>query len=61
MKPLHWIGDSRDRVRAFPPHARQQAGYQLHRVQSGEDPTDWKPMTSVGLGVREVRIHAGGE
>jgi len=25
-------------------------------VQRGLDPGDWKPMTSVGLGVREIRI-----
>jgi hypothetical protein len=29
IKPLHWLGDSRERVRAFPPEARQQAGYPL--------------------------------
>jgi phage-related protein len=48
-------------VRAFPPEARQQAGYPLRRVQRGAAPTDWKPMVSVGLGAREVRIHASGE
>jgi phage-related protein len=26
-----------------------------------DQPSDWKPMTSVGAGVREIRIHADGE
>ena len=26
-------------------------------VQQGLDPTDWKPMPTVALGVREIRIH----
>jgi phage-related protein len=25
-------------------------------VQEGDDPEDWKPMTDVGPGVREIRI-----
>lgn len=29
---------------------------QLDRVQRGLEPFDWKPMSSVGLGVREIRI-----
>jgi len=48
-------------VRAFPPNARRDAGYQLYRVQVGHDPSDWKPMPRVGPGVREIRIHAEGE
>ena len=32
------------------------AGYQLDRVQRGEQPTDCKPMPSIGKGVEEVRV-----
>lgn len=60
-KPLLWLGSSRDDVRAFPGDARRVAGYQLRRVQQGLKPSDWKPMTSVGAGVREIRIHTGRE
>jgi phage-related protein len=60
-KPVRWLGDARAVVRAFPPNARRNAGYQLYRVQAGYQPSDWKPMTSVGAGVREMRIHADGE
>ena len=41
---------------AFPSSARRDAGYQLDKVQNGLNPINWKPMTSVGTGVREIRI-----
>ena len=43
-------------MRKFPEQARREAGYQLDKVQSGQDPNDWKPMPSVGAGVKEIRI-----
>jgi phage-related protein len=55
-KPLVWLGSARRDIRAFPADARRRSGFQLRRVQQGLDPDDWKPMTSVGLGVREIRI-----
>jgi phage-related protein len=56
MKQIVFLGDSLDQVRAFPEAVRKQAGVQLHKVQMGLDPHDWKPMASIGVGVREVRI-----
>ena len=35
------------------------AGFQLWRVQRGLEPNDWKPLASVGLGVREIRVRTG--
>ena len=52
-----WLGASLDDLRAFPTDARREAGHQLGRVQQGLLPTDWKPMTQVGTGVIEIRIH----
>lgn len=60
MKPIAWIDDSLERLRDFPPEARNDAGYQLERVQRGEEPVHWKPMPSIGLGVSEIRMRAGG-
>lgn len=60
MKQIIWLGDSLNRLRAFPAEARREAGYQLERVQVGMAPLDWKPMAAVGLGVNEVRIRIGG-
>jgi phage-related protein len=56
-KPLVFLGSARRDIRAFPPDARRRSGFQLRRVQQGLDPDDWKPMTSLGPGVREIRIH----
>jgi len=49
-----------DDLRAFPASARREAGYQLDKVQAGFDPADWKPMNTVGQGVREIRIRDKG-
>jgi phage-related protein len=55
-KPLEFRGSALDDLRAFPAAARREAGYQLDRVQRGREPDDWKPMKTVGQGVREIRI-----
>lgn len=55
-KPLAFRGSALDDLRAFPAAARREAGFQLDRVQRGLDPGDWKPMTTIGQGVREIRI-----
>jgi len=56
MKPIVFLGDSLSRLRDFPPDARSEAGFQLREVQKGNDPADWKPLKTVGPGVREIRI-----
>jgi phage-related protein len=61
MKSLRFIGSSLDDIRDFPADARRQAGFELDAVQRGLEPSDWKPMASVGTGVREIRIHVLGE
>jgi phage-related protein len=53
---LSFRGSALDDLRAFPSSARREAGFQLDKVQNGIDPNDWKPMTSIGPGVREIRI-----
>ncbi|MDE3116937.1 MAG: type II toxin-antitoxin system RelE/ParE family toxin [Pseudomonadota bacterium] len=55
-KPVEFRGRSLDDLRAFPRAARRAAGYQLDQVQNGRAPDDWKPMNSVGKGVKEIRI-----
>lgn len=56
MKPIEFAGDSLARVRDFPSTVRRAVGYQLDRVQRGLEADDWKPIQSVGSGVRELRI-----
>jgi phage-related protein len=60
-KAILWIGSSLDDLRGFPEEARRVAGFELRRVQQGLQPTDWKPMASVGAGVEEIRVHTGQE
>ncbi|HDL6963158.1 TPA: type II toxin-antitoxin system RelE/ParE family toxin [Yersinia enterocolitica] len=55
-KPISFVDSSLDDLRRFPDDARKAAGYQLDRVQHGFEPDDWKPFTSVGPGVKEIRI-----
>ena len=61
MKPLNFIGSSLDDLRNFPDEARKEAGFELYAVQRGSEPSDWKPMPSIGRGVKEIRIRVLGE
>ena len=56
LKPVEFRGSALDDLRAFPQAARREAGHQLDQVQRGREPDDWKPMNTVGRGVREIRI-----
>jgi len=56
MKLLRFLGDSLKCLREFPEDARHDAGYQLDKVQRGEQPNDFKPMASIGRGVEEIRV-----
>jgi phage-related protein len=56
MKSIEFLGDSLDCLREFPNQTRREAGFQLDRVQRNLQPFDWKPMSTVGAGVREIRI-----
>jgi len=40
----------------LPADARHDAGYQLDKVQRGEQPDDFKPMPVIGNGVEEIRV-----
>ena len=56
MKQLSFYAGSRKDFLAFPAAIISRAGFQLDRVQRGLDPDDWKPMTTIGSGVKEVRL-----
>jgi phage-related protein len=56
LKRVTFHADSLDRLRDFPEDARREAGHELYQVQMGRDPSDWKPMPTIGAGVREIRI-----
>ena len=56
MKPVRFLGDSLKCLRDFPEDARHDAGYQLDKVQRGDQPDDFKPMPTIGKGVEELRV-----
>ena|ERR1700722_8657930 len=56
MKPAWFLGDSLKVLREFPADERRDVGRQIRRLQDGRSANDFKPMTSVGKGVEEIRI-----
>ena len=55
-KPIEFCGSALADLARFPVTARREAGFQLYQVQEGCDPDDWKPMNTIGAGVREIWI-----
>lgn len=56
VKPVVWMGGSREDLTKFPETVQDSLGFELYRVQCGLEPKDWKPMTTVGAGVKEIRV-----
>lgn len=55
-KPIEFRGSSLKDLRDFPKAIREDCGYQLHKVQTGEQPDNFKPMAIIGKGVEEIRV-----
>lgn len=55
-KTVEFRGRSLEDLRTFPLSARRAAGFQIDKVQHGQEPDDWKPMNTVGQGVKEIRV-----
>lgn len=54
-KPLHWVGSSKEDLRAFPKDVRRVMGQALFEAQRGAKHLDAKPMKGFGgAGVLEV-------
>ncbi len=56
MKAVIWMGTSKADLKAFPAATLDDMGHQLFLVQCGIEPDDWKPMTTIGTGVKEIRV-----
>lgn len=56
MKKIVWTGSSKEDLKAFPANVVDDMGHQLFLVQRGLEPDDWKPMATIGTGVREIRV-----
>lgn len=61
MKNIRWLGTSLNAVRNFPDAAKFAVGRELRAVQNGLMPSDFKPMTTVGNGVYEIRVRTGNQ
>jgi phage-related protein len=55
LATIVWEGDSREVLKDFPESVRQNFGFELWQLQLGERPSDYRPLTSVGPGVFELR------
>jgi len=60
QKRLFWVGSSLRAFHGLPERARLRFSYALDLVQAGHDPPSWRPMSSVGAGVVEIRVSADG-
>lgn len=56
MKVVVWMGSSKADLKGFPTAVKDDMGHQLFLVQCGFEADDWKPMPSVGTGVKEIRM-----
>ena len=56
MKPLEFLGSSRDDLCAMPDSVKRGIGLELMRVQFGGEPKQFKPMPTVGTGAYEIRV-----
>jgi len=55
MKSIEFLGSSKGDLRDMPEDVRHGLGVELARVQYGLEPTDFKPMPTVGAGAYEIR------
>ena len=60
-KPVLWVADAQKVVRAFPKPVKVDFGTELMRLQAGMNPSDWRPMPTVGAGVSEIRVQYNGQ
>ena len=56
MKPIDFQGNSKQVISDFPDGPKEDIGYQLYKVQIGEEPDGWAPMKTVGPGTREITV-----
>ena len=55
LKPVEWIGSSRDDLRDFPEDVQQIMGFALYRAQLGKKHPDARPLKGFkGAGVLEI-------
>jgi phage-related protein len=56
LKPIRWLGTTRDDIRGQRLAIRYEFGQQLLRVQMGFLPNNYIPISPVGPGTYEIRV-----
>lgn len=54
LKPIRWVGSSREDLLALPDDVRRNVGYALYVAQNGDKADNAKPLKGMGSGVLEV-------
>ena len=54
VRPLQWVGSSKDDLKEFPDEVQDHIGFALYQAQIGLKHRDVKPLTGLGSGVLEV-------
>ncbi len=54
---IWWPPSLTDEIKKdWPAEMKQQGGYQLFLVQQGKEPNNYRPMPSIGAGVKEIKL-----
>ncbi len=56
LRPVVWLGNSKEKLRDFPDGAQKLLGDELQLIQFGGMPKDAKPFKGVGSGVLEIAL-----
>jgi phage-related protein len=59
VKSARFVGTAREDLAGFPESVRRRIGHELFMVQVGREPSDFKPIPSVGPGAYEIRVRDG--
>jgi phage-related protein len=54
MRPVRFMGDSREMLRELPDEVKSEIGFALERVQQGKMPVNAKPLRGIAPGVLEI-------
>jgi phage-related protein len=55
MRPVRFMGDSREVLRELPDEVKSEIGFALERVQQGKTPVNVKPLRGIAPGVLEIK------
>ncbi len=57
-RKICFVGSSLSDLRKLDETVKSRIGFQLRKVQEGLLPDDYKPMSTIGVGVLEIRVES---